>query len=545
MQGAEVGPDATPAEAGDTAAPAAPSRALTDSFKSLGLGTSILVFSTVCLFLFNFIGRVAAARALPVPVWGEFSLGVSFVSLLSVLILLGLNQAVARSIAYEKDAAEQRAIARWAILVSGIASAAASVLVFFFASSIAALFHDPSLVGVFQLLAASVGFGAITPVFAGIFQGFRDVVPNALFNQVLSPALFMVFVLFLLHAGWGLTGALVAYVAANAACFLGIVIYYWRRIGKHLPRGGPIHRRPNPRLWRFSVALWGVASLSFITGYADTLILGAYWPSVQVGLYSTAMTLARVVLLGGGALTFIFLPVSSRLAREGEIGALRVTYVTAARWILILSVPLFLLFVLAPRATIEEIFGAKYGPAWIALQILCVTAFLSTLVGPVNACLAGLGRARTQMATSLTSAAVNLVLSFSLIPFYGLLGAAIAWGIARALYPVVGLVVLYRGYGIHPFRQILLRPLALTFAVAGPAIALFNFLPVPRWDIFPLFFVAAGVFLASLVVTRSLVKGDLLLVDTLERVFRRRLPRLRSYVEDHMAKGGPLGTTSA
>jgi O-antigen/teichoic acid export membrane protein len=494
-----------------------------------------MVTSTVFLFAASLIARIAAARALGPAVWGSFNLGVSFTSLLSVVILLGLNQAVARSLAFEQDTTERHAIVRWSLIVSGTISTAASILTFLFAAPIAGLFHDPALVGILQLLAVSVGFGAITPVYASIFQGFHNVVPNAVFNQILNPALFAVFVVAFLYAGLGLLGCLIAYVIADAAGLIGIAIYYDRRIGKYLPSLPTTRRFPHPRLWSLSAALWGVASLAFVTAFADTLILGAYWPSTQVGYYSTAMTLARVLLLGGSALTYVTLPVAARLAREKAYPELGLTYVTATRWTLFLSFPLLLLFGVLPSLTIRELFGAAYLPAAFPLQFLVLTAFLSTAFGPVNATLAGLGKKENQATSALVSASTNVVLSFALIPFYGVLGAAIAWGVARALYPALGLSLLANGFGIHPFRAILLKPLAVSLAIGVPLFATLRFLPTPGWAIFPLFFVAVGIYAGALLLTKSLARGDFSLVEMVERVVRHPLPKVKAFMERYVS----------
>jgi stage V sporulation protein B len=508
---------------------------LTDSFRRLSRGASIMVTSTILLFLFNFVGRVAAARALPVAIWGEFNLGVSFTSLLSVVILLGLNQAVSRSLAYEKDRGEQRAIVRWALLATGLISTAGSALVFVAAAPLASLFHDPPLTGVFELLSVSVGFGAVTPVVAAVFNGFQDAFPNGLFNQIVNPALFVIFVLLLVdHFRFGLVGALVAYVIADAVAFVGLAIYAMVRVPRLIPPDTPAPARPKPTLWKLTVSLWGVASLAFITAYVDTLILGAFWPPTLVGYYSTAMTMARVVLLGASALTFVFLPLAARLSREKAYDALRSTYATATRWILILTVPLFLLFTFAPRLSIDAVFGPKYGPSAFPLQFLAITAFTSSMVGPVNATLAGLAQYRTQMTTSSISAITNVVLSFSLIPFFGVFGAAVSWGVARALYPTLGLTALYRGFGVTPFKRSLMLPLAITLAIGIPVFLAVETFVHDHWAVVPLFFFGSGLYVSSLIATRSLVPGDIVAVELIEKFTGLDLGSLRRFLLRHV-----------
>ncbi|MGD0257379.1 MAG: oligosaccharide flippase family protein [Thermoplasmata archaeon] len=493
-------------------------------------GTFILVLSTVAFFALTFLGRVATARSLSLDQWGLFNLGISFVGLLSTVLLLGLNNAVARSLAREKDPSEQRAIIRESLWVSAIISTVASVSTYVFAPQIAAVFSDPALSGVLQLLAVSVGVGAIAPIFAAVFQGYHDVLPNALFNNVVNPAIFLVFVLGLLALGWGLDAALVAYVAASVAAFIGCLTYYARRIHRHLPADVVSVGRPKSDLWGLSLALWGLSSLAFVTAFADTLILGAYRSATQVGYYSTAMNLARTLLIGGSALTFVFLPVAARLSRDGAYDALRRAYTIAARWILVLSIPLFLLFLLLPSQSVLALFGKRYADAAFPLQLLALTSFVSSIIGPSNACLAGIGRNRAQLVSVTLSALTNIALSFALIPTYGVLGAAISWGVARALYPASNLVLLYRDYGIHPFRTILLKPMFITFAIAVPIFLAVPYVTPDSWVVYPLFFVGNGIFILVVILTRTLVPDDLIFVSAMEKMFRTRMPRLRTFI---------------
>jgi O-antigen/teichoic acid export membrane protein len=502
----------------------------------VGRGTMIMIASTIAFFALNFVARVAIARSISVAQWGLFNLGVSFTMFLSVIVILGLNNAVARCLVVESTAAGRLAIVRWSLWLSAAVSIVASVLTFVFAVPLAGVFHDPGLAAVLDLLAVTVGLGAITPIYAAIFQGFHDMVPNALFNQVLNPVVFVVFALGLLVLGWGLEGALIAYVLADVAGFVASLIYYEQRIHRHIPKGTSASSRPPSVLWSSSVSLWGISSLAFVTAYADTLILGAYRPALDVGFYSTAMSLARTLLLAGAALTFVFLPVAARLGREGDYGTLRTSYVVAARWILIVSIPLFLLFVFLPDQSVVALFGRRYLPAAFPLQILALSAFVSSVIGPSNACLAGLGRDRIQLLTAVLTGAVNVVLSFALIPTYGAIGAAVSWGFARALYPAWSLVFLYRDYRVHPFHPVVWRPLALTVAVSAPIFLVVAVLTPGSWIVYPLFFVGLGVFLGSLFATRSLLPDDLVFLSVVERLFGTRMPRLRAYVTGRFAR---------
>ena len=273
--------------------------------------------------------------------------------LLSLVALLGLHQAVARTLAERSDAAARRHLIRWTAGVTVTAAVVTSSLTYLLAGQIASLF-DPvqaaELTVVFQMFSVTIGLTLLCTFIASIFQGFEDTVPNAWINQAVQPGAFLVFVYIFFYFHLELTAALLAWVVSNVVTFAALLVYAWRRLPRHLP---PVSSTPSglpPGLWTLALALWGVTTLTFVTGYADTLILGGFRPEVQVGIYSAVLTIGRLILVASGAVAFIFLPVAARLLGEGNVAAIRSTFTTTARWTLLFTVPLFFLFAFS-RAT--------------------------------------------------------------------------------------------------------------------------------------------------------------------------------------------------
>lgn len=510
------------------------------SLHIVGKGTAVMAASTVLLLVFSFFGRVGLARSFGVDAWGQFSIGLALTGLLSLVALLGLNQAIARSISYERDPAERRALIRWGLLITGIASVVISTLVYLAAPDLAALFHNASLTIVFRLFSITIGFQMMAAMLASIFQGFEDSAPNAWFNGVAAPALFVVFLGAVLLFHLGFTEALVGYTASQGVTLGLLVVYTVRKLPHHLPPVEHVPSRPRSQLWTLSVALWGVASLQFVTAYVDTLILGVFRDTATVGLYSTAMILGRLLLVGNGALTYIYMPTAARLTAQNDRETIRRTFVTSTRWTLAITVPMFLLFVCLPSQSIDTVFGSKFLGATSALEILVLGSFFSVTLGPVNACMAGMGYARPLLVTTGIAAASNLILSFGLIPFYGLIGAAVAWTVARCLYPGVGLLYLYRTDRITPYRRILVVPVLVTLAIGLPLFVFVGSLPVSKFVVFPLYFVGVGLFLAALVLTRSLDPGDAVAASVLEKLTGRPMPALRRLIRRYSLR--PVAT---
>jgi O-antigen/teichoic acid export membrane protein len=512
---------------------------------SLGRGTAVLIAGTFALLLLSFLGRVELARRLSVEDFGDFNLGLSLAGLLSLLALLGLHQAIARTIAERPDPALRRLLIRWAAVVTTIAATVTSVAVYFLAPDIAAIFNsgnNATLTVVFQMFSVTIGLTLLCTFLGSVFQGFEDAVPYAFLNQGVQPGAFLVFLVILIYFHLTLTTALVAWVLSNIVTFVALVIYTFRRLPRHLPKG-PVATTLPSGLWALSLSLWGVTTLIYITGYADTLILGVFRPETQVGIYSAVLTLGRLILVAAAAVTFIFLPVSARLWGEGNVESIRSTYLTAGRWVLIFTAPLFLVFALFPTDSLTTVFGSSYAPGALALIIVTVSALASVAFGPVNATMAGLAMTRPLIIATAVSAVLNIVLSFTLIPTYGLIGAAIAWSAARIAYPAAGAYALADTHRIHSLDREFLLPLGIALGVGIPLFGVLAFLPHPVWIVYPLYFVGVGIFVGAILITHSVHEGDLVMIGLGERVLGRKLPRLRAVLEHYSAP--PRGPSAA
>ncbi|HYK94096.1 MAG TPA: flippase [Thermoplasmata archaeon] len=499
------------------------------TIQSVGRGATAMAVATICLLAFQFLARVLVTRSVSVPEWGEFSLALALTSLLALLAAFGIPTAVARSLAFEPTYDERVRVVRGATLFSVAVSAVSTVFLYFFAPQIASGFHDASLAGVLQLFALTIPFAILSNVLAGFFQGMERAEPNAIFNQIVNPGLFLLFAWLLIYFGWHLTGAVVGYLIAYVLSFAALAVYSALRLPATLRASstesfvGDVSGRVP--LLELSITLFGISTLSYVTSFGDTLVLGIFRSTPVVGQYSSAMTLARLFLVGSGAITYIYLPVSARLRREGDYGTVRQSYVTSARWLVLITLPLFLLFTFDPANTLAVTFGALYLNAASSLQILAIGSFVAVMVGPAASCLGGLGRSRPMLIFTLTSAVANVALSFTLIPWFGLTGAAYAWSVARVLYPALCLAFLWSAYGVHPFAAHYLKPLGLSLAILLPIFLLTS--NYHGWYLLPILFVlVVVVYVGSILATRSVDPGDIIVFRGLERRLGIMLPRL-------------------
>ncbi len=510
---------------------------------SLGRGTAVMMAATVIYVAFQFLTRVLVTHLVSGEQWGEFNIGFAIANLLALIAAFGIPTAVARSLAYEETYEARRNLVRRALLVSVPVGVAASVLVFLGAPELAALFHNSTYTPVFQLFGVSVGFTMLSNVLVGIFQGLERAEPNALFVQILNPILFLVFAGGLLALQWGFTGVLVGYVISWVGAFAALVVYTSRQLpillkslSVHSFTGDPTARVSFAAL---SITLFGVATLSYLTSYADTLLLAYLEPAsvaaVVTGQYSSAMQLTRLLLVGTGTVTFIYLPVTARLRRQRDYASLRETYVTVTRWMAFLTIPFTFVFVFAPGLTLGFTFGPSQVGGAEALSILVIANTIAILLGPSTSTLGGLGETRSVLRWTAVSTVCNFALCFALIPSFGMVGAAVAWSVARLVFPALCLVQIYVQHGVTPFRSHFNRPIAVTAVICAALFyVLFSHarvLEIPLMVVIP-----PIVFAAAILVTRSIDRGDIFVARAAERRFAVVAP-VRRILERRAAPG--------
>ncbi len=193
----------------------------------------------------------------------------------------------------------------------------------------------------------------------------------------------------------------------------------------------------------------GLASSGLI--WADTLILGFYGSSEDVGLYNVA---TRLVVLA----TFVMLPINSSFApriadlyQRGEIGTLARSYGVATSWILRLSLPAFVLLVLFPDALLRLFGGKAFVAGATVTVILAAGKLVDATTGPCGLMLTMSGRPALAMIDNIGVLVANVALNIWLIPRHGILGSAVAWALSLALVNLTRLTQVWWTMRMVPF----------------------------------------------------------------------------------------------
>ena len=89
-------------------------------------------------------------------------------------------------------------------------------------------------------------------------------------------------------------------------------------------------------------------------------MIGAFASTGDVGIYNVAYPLSNLLTITLTAFAFIFMPTISELHSDGKIDEMKRTFEVVSKWILLATLPLFLILVSYPSLVIRNTFGPEY-----------------------------------------------------------------------------------------------------------------------------------------------------------------------------------------
>ncbi len=172
-------------------------------------------------------------------------------------------------------------------------------------------------------------------------------------------------------------------------------------------------------------ALAGSAGLVQLNGYIDLLLLGAFVPAEEIGLYRAALQIAMLASFGYIALNMLAGQRFARLRKTGDREGLAKTATYLARLALLCAVPIPIILTAAGTLVFSLLFGTDFAAAATpALIIACGFAF-SASIGMARTLLVMHQKEFLVMRTTLAALLANIVLCLILVPQLGITGAAI------------------------------------------------------------------------------------------------------------------------
>ncbi|HEV2490508.1 MAG TPA: flippase [Candidatus Acidoferrales bacterium] len=425
--------------------------------------------------------QIVLGRWLGPASYGLYALGYSVTSLLSWVSVLGVDQGVLRLCAIyrtREQSAKMRSTLCRAVELAAVASVLTAALLVFGSRVIAGLFFTPSFASVLAGFALTLPFVAIIRVAGTFLQSLHDIYRMSVLQLLARPALNIILLVLAIGLGWGLEGAVGAYVLCCVGTAALAAFYLLKKLPRR-PSGKAAIERGDPSLMRYSLTLM-FSGLSYqVILRAPQVLLGHLSSSAEVGVFSAGASFA----LGLGFMTSTFLqpamPMMVELHEARQSEGLQRLYQNSTRWTLAVVAPIFL-FLCLFHSEVMRLFGRHFSAAGPILVAMSLGWLVYYGKGPGSALLQMTGRQKLDLANTLGVAALTIVTNYLAIPRYGAMGAALATAGSVAAWALIEYIEMRLLYELSPWSSGARRNIFAALVTAAVTISLRSLLP---WEL--------------------------------------------------------------
>ena len=397
-----------------------------------------------------FVSQIVLARLV-----GEFEYGVFiFVWVLAVLFgnlsCLGLHAAIIRFLPEYHTAAalpEIRGLTTtariFAILSATALAAVGGAGLWLFGSAIESYYLVPLYLGLITLPMIALG-----DVMEGTARAHSWAIAAMSPTYIVRPLLILAFMLLATTSGLphnattAMTAALAATYVTTFAQFLAMV----SRLGAHYVRG-PMKVELG-RWLRVSVPIFLVDGFGFLLTNSDVVIVGLYLKPADVAIYFAAAKTMALVHFVMFAVKAAAGPRFSAAMAVNDRQQLAQIAIESARWSFWPSLVIGGA-VLAAGQLLLSLFGPAFTAGAPLMAILLAGILAKAFVGPAETLLTMAGRQKLCVLLYAAALGANIALNVTLIPLFGLTGAAAATAGAMLAEAAILYLAVRRTFGFR------------------------------------------------------------------------------------------------
>ena len=444
-------------------------------------GSAIVFISTFITMFLGYLLRLFLTRTLTIEEYGLLYAVVTFVNFFALFRDLGLNQALVKFIpewSVKKQVGKIGGAIGWIVRLQAAIAGIAAVVIFLLAPWLADVYlHAPNSTLLIQLMAGAFFVAVFGSVFHSSIQGLQRIKAFA-FLQPMNNLLPLAFTVIFIVAGFGLVGAVGAYLAAGVV-FAGIA-------GLLLLRTLPAQRRElvaddKRNLIRFALPVLLGFIGGTVLGAMDTIVLTYFRSLTDVGLYQAALPTSMILWSVASAIGLVLFPMVSEMWARKDRRALSSGISLLLRFSFILVLPFALLMLAWPEFVLGLLFGQAYIAGATVLQILALVAIAYTLWQICAVVISGIGRPGLVTKIMLAAAVFNLVSNIALVQVFGMVGVALTTLVSFALAFGAAFIILHKTIGVRFGISGILKTLISGIAMLGLIFAIKTMLVLNPW----------------------------------------------------------------
>lgn len=390
--------------------------------KKFTLDVGWVFAGSIAIMALQFLRKPIMARYLGPTGLGLYSITTMVVGLIELIAAFGVPSAVIKYVAeYKNDKNKLEPLVSSAVVTMLLFGTMSSILLFIFSDRIANIFDMPSLSYLLKLYAFVFPFSLAYSISLTFFNGLREMKYYSYIDISKSILSFLFIVIFLV-LGFGVEGAVIGSVfGIIVGCFIGIKL-----LRKNIHFTISNYKVNTKKITSFGSRLMLTNAVNVINYQADILMIGYFLTAKDVGYYSIAVSFSQFFWILPQSIQKISFPAASEYWTGNKKQSLNKMIDKSMKLscIVLLTMGVGLWFF--AEDVILFLFGQQFVSSIQPLQILLIGTVIFGIFKSIGGTLPAIGYPGLGLKINTTAAIVNILLNISLIPRFGITGAATA-----------------------------------------------------------------------------------------------------------------------
>ncbi len=421
-----------------------------NNFKEI-LKNSIIAFFLKVLGIINgYIFSFLVIKTLGAKAWGVFTIFVALLQIASILGRLGFDTLILRYTAKyinKNKPAILAVIYKKTFNIIIISSTFISILIYLLSPILSnKIFHNSYLTYPFHIVSLILIPYTLLLFHSEGIRGLKKIKEYMFLQQsglfIISILIFYILLLFIDNK---LILPIISYSFSIILLSL-ISIYIWYKYTKInfvFYKNSRYIQISYKYLFINGLPILFASSLTFFMNWIDIIMLGMFRTVQEVGIYNIILKVAMIISLPLTAINTILAPKFAEYWDKRDKKNFLKLAQRSTKLIFWTTLPVLILFLLFHNK-ILNLFGEDFQKGNIALLILLLGQFINAASGSVGIILLMTGHQKAHQNITLTGTILNIMLNYLLIPYYGMLGAAIANTVTTIYWNILFSIKVYK-----------------------------------------------------------------------------------------------------
>ena len=460
-----------------------------NEYKLFGQRIGLIGITNLLLSLSGIILLPILTKNLPIEEYGIWVQVMVTIGLIIFVAGLGLTSAMIRFLAAEKDKRKiQEGFYSIAVFIL-FTSLIISLLLFIFSKPFAASFLGDR-VNLVMIISLIIPVECLNGVCLNFFGAFQQVKKYSFFSLLQIYGM-VALVAYSVFSGYGVFGAILSYLIAKIVVLLLMSFLIASEIGVKIPDFSQIKEYLN-----FGLPTIPGGISSWVVSVSDRYLIGYILGIAFVGYYAPGYGLGEFISMYMAPFSFLLPAVLSKQYDERKEEEVKTYLKYTLKYFLMLAIPsAFGLSILSKQLLIILSTSEIASQGYLIIPFAALSTMLYGVYKIISHILALIKKTKIIGAIWILAAIVNLGLNFVLIPYFGILGAAITTLIA---YTLAFVLTTHYSFQYFPFEVDLRFILKSVFASVVMSLVIIKWSPVGTLNVLIVIGVCAVVYAAIL-----------------------------------------------